>query len=449
MRRRGPGGTGAVVLCALLATIWAAGWLAGCEGSAPKSSASARSPVAEARPVGGRESSVSTESSVILISLDGTRPADLREDTLPSLTALAANGARAVRLVPVSPSNTFPNHVSMVTGVAPDRHGIVNNVFVDPERGTFDKSGDPDWIEVEPIWSLLRRQGVESATYYWVGSEGPWHGQLGPREWRKFSSRTSERVKVAQILAWLDEPDPEKRPRLVTSWFHGADHAGHLNGPDSDEVRSALRKQDEAIAELIAGLEERGLFASTTLIFVSDHGMARPARRVDLGAALRKAGVEARVLGIGGFASVVLEHPERSAERAVEVARGLGLEAHRRESAPTAWRVANPRFGDVVVRAPIDVAIRGRGRRLEGFHGYDPLEPAMGGIFIAAGRGVAPGQALPELRAIDVAPTVLALLDTPVPDWMEGRPVAALVPQPGASARLPRGTQAAIEEGSR
>ena len=50
----------------------------------------------------------------------------------------------------------------------------------------------------------------------------------------------------------------------------------------------------------------------------------------------------------------------------------------------------------------------------------------MGALFIAFGRGVPAGAELGEVRALDVAPTVLALLGVPVPDWMEGAPIARL-----------------------
>ena len=172
--------------------------------------------------------------------MDGTRPADVAAGRLASLSRLAERGAVAEKLLPSFPSNTFPNHVTLVTGVAPERHGIVDNTFFDPERGLFEKQDIPSWIEVEPIWSLVARAGILSASFYWVGSEGEWPGGAGPRYWKPFSGRTGEKEKVEQILAWLDLPEPE-RPHLITSWFHGADHASHAHGPDSEEVVRSLK----------------------------------------------------------------------------------------------------------------------------------------------------------------------------------------------------------------
>jgi predicted AlkP superfamily pyrophosphatase or phosphodiesterase len=381
------------------------------------------------------------ENTVILISLDGTTSAQTRDPGLATFGRLRREGVAAERLVPAFPTNTFPNHVTFVTGVAPERHGVVNNVFADPERGRHSYENDPTWILVEPIWSLAARHGVVSAAYHWVGSEGPWTSGLGPRHWRVFDGGTPEREKVDQILTWLDVEDPAERPRLVTAWFHGTDGAGHRHGPDSEQALRALRPQDAQIGRLLEGLAARGLLSSTTLLLVSDHGMARVERVENLAAALDDEHVRARLFGGGGFASLLVDEPEEAA-RAIAVARGLGLEAWRREEAPAALRLGHRRFGDVVVLAPPGTAIvreglRGRvqqllgrtGAALGGAHGYRPEQSEMSGILLAFGAGVEPGASLGSVRAVDVAPTVLALLGIPVPDWMEGRP---LLPPLGA-----------------
>ena len=395
---------------------------------------------------------------VILISLDGTRPADVSEADLPSVASFRSLGATARFMRTAHPSNTFPSHVTLVTGVEPERHGLVNNVFIDPERGRFAKKEIPSWIEVEPIWSWLAERGVVSASYHWVGSEGPWPPSgRGPLHWKRFSSKTREKTKVAQMLEWLDLESEDERPRLITSWFHGADHAGHQDGPGSKAAQESLRRQNEAIETLIAGLEARGAFAFTTLIFVSDHGMASAEHTVNLGGLYKKAGVRARVHGIGGFATVTLhkglEGEERAEQiaRATAVAREAGLEAHEPRSAPADWRVQNPRFGDLVVRAPVGTAIVYWSLSLMGYHGYDPAEPAMHAIFMARGRGARPGVDLGVVRAVDVAPTVLHLLGQTPPDWMEGRVIEGMrvdpVPVASGSGRLGLPAQASASVG--
>ena len=365
--------------------------------------------------------------TVILISLDGTRPSDLTDGKVPSLLELGRMGARAEALIPVDPSNTFPSHVSLVTGVRPETHRLVNNLFIDPIRGRFSRDAPHTWIESEPIWSVAERHGIPTASYHWVGSEGPWTGGPGPGETRKFSSRTLEKTKVNRILKWLAIDDPALRPRLITSWFHGADHEGHVSGPGTDAVGESLAPQNVQIARLIAEIEKRGLFSSTTLIFVSDHGMALAPRRVNLGSRLRNAGLKLSLLGIGGFATGVFDEGTKSDERvalAIAVARKAGLEAWPRKDAPTDWHVDDARFGDFVVRAPIGTAIVASTTRIDGFHGYDSGEPAMAGLLVARGRGVRPGSNLGRVSSLSIAPTILVLLGLPVPPQMKAPPIA-------------------------
>jgi hypothetical protein len=136
------------------------------------------------------------------------------------------------------------------------------------------------------------------------------------------------------------------------------------------------------------------------------------------------------VLGAGGFVQIYLDQPERDGERAVEVARGLGLEAHLRTSAPPDWRVGHPRFGDVVVLAPISITIQSSrflSLPTRGWHGYRPDEPSMAGILVASGPGIQPGTRLGRVANLDVAPTVIALLGETPPEWMEGRVIGRLL----------------------
>ena len=390
-----------------------------------------------------------TPPTVIMISLDGTRPVDVSSDTLPSLVALAERGTSAPGLVPSTPSNTFPSHVTLVTGVEPNVHGIVNNFFIDEERGGFHKRDIPSWIEVEPLWSWLAGQGVVSASYHWVGSEGPWRSGRGPLHWKPFASATPPRTKVETILGWLDLKDPAERPRLITSWFPGADHAAHLSGPGSGSAIRQLSSQDGALAQLVEGITARALWASTTLIVLSDHGMTGADTLLDFDAVLQDAGVKARVSGMGGFANVYLsdhldEEARASAAKRVQAlaaeagleavivgdvladavgVAGEGSDAGDIADAEASPRFTHSRFGDLVLVAPVGTAIHRPGLPEGGFHGYPSREPAMHGIFVAAGRGVTRGKALPLLQSTDIAPTVLALLGVERPSWMKGSPV--------------------------
>ncbi|HZW51932.1 MAG TPA: ectonucleotide pyrophosphatase/phosphodiesterase, partial [Rudaea sp.] len=90
-------------------------------------------------------------SPLILISIDGYRADYITRGLSPNLAALASEGVRATAMKPSFPTLTFPNHYSIVTGLYPDHHGIVNNRFLDPvtdakfvynDRST---TNDPHW----------------------------------------------------------------------------------------------------------------------------------------------------------------------------------------------------------------------------------------------------------------------------------------------------------------
>ena len=382
--------------------------------------------------------------TVILISWDGTRHDYPERAETPALDRLERTGARASRLVPVFPSNTFPGHVSLATGTHPDRHGIVGNVFLDRSRGLFRFSNDASWIEAEPLWVAAERQGVPTAAFFWVGSETDWNG-VGARHRRApFDDEVPESEKTDQILAWLDLPEPE-RPRLILSWWHGADGAGHRGGPDAEAVAEAVAAQDRELGRLLDGLDQRGLWKVTTLVIVSDHGMAPVGDAIDLGPVQSGHGIAARVVPAGGAAFVYLEEPSRRDE-ALAYLRALdGVEAYRSDALPEDLRAGHPiRAGDLVVvtepprtfHAPRGfwsglrrTVARWLGAR-RGGHGYAPSRPDMGGIFYATGRGVPAGLELGAMKAIDVAPTLAHLLGIEPPADSEGTRIPGI-----ASAR--------------
>lgn len=360
----------------------------------------------------------------------------------PALRRIEQQGARAERLTPVFPANTFPGHVSLATGTYPDRHGIVDNDFLDRDAGAYHMSGDANWLQAEPLWIAAERQGVKTATYFWVGSENDWRGQGTSYRIAPFDGSRPEAEKVDQILAWLALPQAQ-RPRLIMSYWAGADNPGHRYGPDSDEVKQRIGQQDAQLGRLLDGLDRLAAWPYTTLLLVSDHGMAPAGRYLDLSGALEDAGIRATVMG-GGVANVYLEDPAQLPE-ALTVARSVvaGLEDARvyaRGAIPAELRVAHPtRIGDLVVLAQSPYAFsrpggwRGPLMNLMawlgfgfGGHGYDPASPDMGATFMAMGRGVPAGLHLPALHQIDVAPTAARLLGIQAPRDSEGRPIAGI-----------------------
>jgi len=62
---------------------------------------------------------------VVIITIDGMRPDGLDLADTPALDSLIANGVYSPNAQTVNPSFTLPAHVSMLSGVVPKKHGIV------------------------------------------------------------------------------------------------------------------------------------------------------------------------------------------------------------------------------------------------------------------------------------------------------------------------------------
>ena len=127
---------------------------------------------------------------------------------------------------------TFPNHFTLITGLYPDHHGIVDNHFEDHRLGRTwdlgDRKGmtDPVWWKGGvAIWATAMAQGVTPAVEFWPSwGAGP-SGRM-PALFDTFDPNTSMDAEVAKMLSWLDLP-PGRRPRLVLGYFFPVDEAGN------------------------------------------------------------------------------------------------------------------------------------------------------------------------------------------------------------------------------
>jgi predicted AlkP superfamily pyrophosphatase or phosphodiesterase len=365
---------------------------------------------------------------VILISIDGFRADYLERGLTPTLASLAAGGVRADALKPAFPTLTFPNHYTLVTGLYPDHHGIVNNRMVDPISGKqFVYKGsksiaDPMWWGSEPIWVSVEKQGHHAATMFWPGSDVAIAG-VRPSHWLHFDGKLSPHRRVDQLLRWTDLRGNE-RPLFYTLYLEQLDHAGHDYGPDSAEVNSALREIDGALARLVAGLEARGLFDKTNLVIVSDHGMtaSSPDRLIYLDDLVDVDRADVVTYGI-------LAGMNPPAAYADAIGRTLlAVHEHMRcwrksEVPPRLHYGTNPRIPALlcladdgwVITTHADAAKRKKFSL--GEHGYDNDDPAMRALFVAYGPAFKQGLRVAEFDNVDVYPLLAHLLAiTPAPN---------------------------------
>lgn len=358
--------------------------------------------------------------ALLLISLDGVHPGFLGHGDTPHLDRLAARSVRAEWMTPSYPSLTFPNHYTIVTGLRPDRHGIVHNTMHDANLGGFalknrEAVGDGRWWGGEPLWVSAENAGLPTATLSWPGSEAA-VGNVRPGRWHAFDETRPIAERVETVAGWLAEPDAT-RPRLATLYFEHPDAAAHAHGPRSPQLRAAMREVDAAIGTLLDRLARSGALARTDIVIVSDHGMAEvPEGQVVVTEDIVKPAL-AEVVTTGqviGFRP--LPGRREAAERQL-----LGRHAHyecwRREELPARWHYgSHPRIPPIVCQMDVgwDALPRAQLQRrppgTRGSHGFDPAAPEMRAIFIASGPSFRSGAVLPAFENVDVYPLLAHLL---------------------------------------
>ena len=214
------------------------------------------------------------KAPIILISIDGFANYYLDKYQPKNILALANKGVKAKALLPVYPSKTFPNHLSIVTGVYPVNHGIIHNRFYrrDLDELYYLSAGkdNPAWLTAIPIWTVAEQQGVKTGVYFWPESETEVAGQL-PSYYFPYKHNTPNIDRVNQLVSWLKLPK-SKRPQLLVSYFSTVDSAGHDFGPNSSEVKQAILAIDNLIGLLVKRLQNE-IKQEVNIILVSDHGM--------------------------------------------------------------------------------------------------------------------------------------------------------------------------------
>jgi ectonucleotide pyrophosphatase/phosphodiesterase family protein 5 len=358
---------------------------------------------------------------VLLIGIDGFKPEYLTRGLTPTLIQLAQKGVLATGLIPAFPSVTFPNHYSIVTGLTPDHHGIVDNRMVDPDipKQIFHYSSpeslkNPRWWEgATPIWVTAKQQGKISSTLFWPGSETLIHGEL-PDDFLTYEHSMPSMERASKLLLWLDRPDV-KRADFATLYFSEVDAVGHSKGPNSVELNNALKNVDDAIKTFMQGLDQLGLTAVTSVVIVSDHGMAEVADHnvINLKSLLQDY-PDAELRWTGAYGGI-----EVKAENVEAILNTLSTQRHF-----SCWQKANLpirfKFGSHK-RIPSIFCLAAQGwfvtdkaglSPVAGMHGYDPALTSMHGLFIASGYRIQQQNTpLAPFNNIDLYPLLTTLLN--------------------------------------
>lgn len=413
-------------------------------------------------------------SPVLLISLDGLRPADVIEAParglkLPRLRGLMAEGAYAEGVVGVLPTLTYPSHTTLVTGVAPGVHGVANNLTFDPfaknQTGWYWYASD---IRVPTLWQAAHAAGLRTANVHWpvtVGAKGidenlPQIWRTGTEDDRKLMAALAtpgllppleaelgayeqgmdetvegdaNRVRFAARILTRDKPD------FMTVYLAGIDHEEHRSGPGSAAANAVIERTDALVGTLVDAA--RKAMPDVTIAVVSDHGFLPVTTDVNLikpfiAAGLITLGPDGKVVAweaepwlAGGTAAIMLARPDDAALQA-RVRRVLDTTAADPANGITAildrsqiQRAGGPAGATFLVtfRSGFQTGHDPAAPMLspstyKGMHGYAPDEPAMRSTLIVAGPALGRRGTLGTVDMRAIAPSLAHRLGVTLPD---------------------------------
>jgi alkaline phosphatase D len=368
---------------------------------------------------------------VVLISFDGFRNDYVDSFKLENFRTFITEGASSEGIIPSFPSKTFPNHYSLVTGLYPGNHGLVDNYFYDPVRkshyGMRNKEAvtDPFYYGGTPLWKLCYEQGLRSASYFWIGSELKQEG-MHPDYFLPYDQSVPFHKRTDQVIEWLKLPE-DKRPQFVSLYFSSPDYESHAFGPFARETRAKVLELDSLLGSFMRQLDELRL--SVDVILVSDHGMKTLIHTRETYVFLDELPISKKNTVIVNGGTQVHIYTDSEDKRDSLFMKLAPLQQRfnvvKREDFPERWHYDNPRSGDLLLIAhPGYYFISGSPEKTLadkqegasfGVHGYDAGKVRdMFGIFYAKGPHIKTTK-IPAFENIHVFPLIARVLGLTAP----------------------------------
>jgi arylsulfatase A-like enzyme len=425
---------------------------------------------------------------VLIAAFDGLQPAQVSPDLTPVIHRMVGDGVLFARHHAVFPTVTRTNAASMVTGRQPGDHGLAANAVVLPELspGRVIDALEPTLAPLERIpggrvllaptlGEILAAHGRRYAAVIGGTSGNAYvhhpraattggavihsdfslpalhheavHRRFGPWPDKRVPS-TGRIQRVRDVL--LDYVLPAVDPDVATVWFPEPDTSQHAAGVGSPPAHAALREADAQLGAILAACRQRG--CDPDVLVVSDHGYSTIASVVDVEGEVRRAGFPpgeapggVAVAPNGGAALLYVRDRDPgvvdrlAAWLAEQPWTGALLGSH--PDASALGLLPGEAAGIAGLRAP-DITMSLRWDSEPGANGFAGRSDATGGrpgqgthgsgsphdlrsVLVAAGPGFRRGVAsdLPS-GAVDLAPTILALLGLATETPFDGRVLA-------------------------
>lgn len=399
---------------------------------------------------------------VVMISIDGLRPALLADSRLklPTLRRLMQQGAWA-RVTGVLPTVTYPSHTTLITGVLPAVHGILDNRIFDPE-GLSQQA----WywyasaIKVPTLPGAVKARGLTAAGVSWPASVGMELDYNVPEILR---SRHPENLDLMSALSWpprlmesyaystgkpLAWPPTDAdrgglaawlvktfHPNLLMLHIYDSDTAAHEFGPDSPEALAAVERADVEVNRVLDAVSQAGLSDRTDVVVVSDHGFLPLQKQLQVNFIFKREGLlqtndrgqvtswDASFHSAGGSGFVYVKRPDDRALVSRVAALLAQLAADPANGIDKIWSQAELRQAGAHPDASFGLTMNpgfytgwGRDALLiestsKGGHGFDPALAELKASLIMSGPDVPKTGDLGLVPMTRIAPTVATWFD--------------------------------------
>ncbi len=195
---------------------------------------------------------------VIVVVIDGCRLDRFHEAEKPYLERMMARGTVYESVETVYPARTVVCFSSMLTGAAPEAHGITSNLVL--------KLG----LKVESVFDSLRRAGKKGRLVGIAHLIDAFGDDVASVTSVAHNDKIDQNL-IAAARRELEEHDPD----LLVLQLLAVDQNGHTRGTYYPEYVERIEITDRLIEEFMAHCEEGGYLEDAAVILMADHGQGR------------------------------------------------------------------------------------------------------------------------------------------------------------------------------
>ena len=283
---------------------------------APTAATASPAPAPEPAPVSAKKSTPVYEGlpsgvnkkKTLVIGLDGAALAQINKKNTPNMAKLISGGLVSESNLyanPMAPTVSGAGWSTIATGVWPDKHGVPDNSFSNPNYDQY-----PDYL------TRLETARAQSSTLV-VGTWSPIPDMVFAQGADLKLRAGNDAGTTAKVVDYLLNGNPD------STFVHldEIDGAGHSNGSDSIAYTRGHKTADQQIGQMLQAIEQRKTYNKEdwVVMVTSDHGhtpggghggssIRERATFVIANGKQFKAGTERHDVKISDIAPTVLKH---------------------------------------------------------------------------------------------------------------------------------------------